>query len=92
LPVSFKFHLVPASSNDFNHQVFAVLYPSGARISFPGDATGAVGAPPKWGLVRASNTGPVLVMRFEAGTKDELDAIRKEVESVVTAERSKLGG
>jgi hypothetical protein len=31
-------------------------------------------------------------MRFEAGTKEELDAIRSEVESVVKAERSKLGG
>ncbi len=28
-----------------------------------------------WGLLRASNTQPVLVMRFEAGSKGELDRI-----------------
>jgi phosphomannomutase/phosphoglucomutase len=33
-----------------------------------------------WGLIRASNTQPVLVMRFEARTQDQLDAIRAEME------------
>ena len=42
----------------------------GARISFPGG----------WGLVRASNTQPVLVMRFEAESAERLDAVRGEVE------------
>jgi phosphomannomutase/phosphoglucomutase len=36
-----------------------------------------------WGLVRASNTQPVLVMRFEAETEDLLRAYRAEVEEVV---------
>jgi phosphomannomutase/phosphoglucomutase len=36
-----------------------------------------------WGLVRASNTQPVLVMRFEAETEDLLRAYRREVEEVV---------
>jgi len=40
-----------------------------------------------WGLVRASNTQPVLVMRFEATTPDLLAQYRREVEEVV--ERSK---
>ena len=66
-----------------------VLDIDGARISF--GASGA-GIPPKWGLVRASNTGPILVLRFEAGTNEELAAIRAEVEGVVTAERAKLAG
>jgi len=35
------------------------------------------------GLVRASNTGPVLVMRFEASSVLERDTIRAEVEGVV---------
>lgn len=30
-------------------------------------------------------------MRFEAGSEAELDAIRREVETVVAAERDKLG-
>lgn len=45
----------------------------GARIHF-GDG---------WGLVRASNTQPVLVLRFEAASEDRLAAIRQEVEDVV---------
>ncbi|MES1207407.1 MAG: phosphomannomutase/phosphoglucomutase [Pseudomonadota bacterium] len=42
----------------------------GARVTFPGG----------WGLVRASNTGPVLVLRFEADTPARLQAIRELVE------------
>ena len=36
-----------------------------------------------WGLVRASNTQPVLVLRFEALSSDRLSTIRSEVESVL---------
>jgi len=32
-----------------------------------------------WGLVRASNTQPVIVLRFEAKTKERLEEIKKEV-------------
>ncbi|HEY4120554.1 MAG TPA: phosphomannomutase, partial [Byssovorax sp.] len=46
----------------------------GARVDF-GDGA--------WGLCRASNTGPVLVLRFEARTADRLAEIRAEVEAVV---------
>jgi phosphomannomutase/phosphoglucomutase len=45
----------------------------GARILFDGG----------WGLVRASNTQPALVTRFEADSDGRLDAIRREVEEVV---------
>jgi len=38
-----------------------------------------------WGLVRASNTQPVLVLRFEAATPTRLATIRSEVERVVEA-------
>lgn len=38
-----------------------------------------------WGLIRASNTGPVLVMRFEAETKEALEHYKREVyEKLVT--------
>ncbi len=33
-----------------------------------------------WGLIRASNTQPALVMRFEAEDEAEMDAIRRKVE------------
>ncbi|MCL4796311.1 MAG: phosphomannomutase/phosphoglucomutase [Bryobacteraceae bacterium] len=36
-----------------------------------------------WGLVRASNTQPVLVLRFEAATQEKLEQYRREVEAVV---------
>jgi len=45
----------------------------GARIQFDGG----------WALVRASNTQPVLVLRFEADSQRELESIRSEVESVL---------
>jgi phosphomannomutase / phosphoglucomutase len=33
-----------------------------------------------WGLIRASNTQPILVLRFEARTPARLDEIRAELE------------
>ena len=36
-----------------------------------------------WGLVRASNTQPALVLRFEALSAKRLDEIRNEIESVL---------
>ncbi len=42
-----------------------------------------------WGLIRASNTQPVLVMRFEAETDALLKEYRDEVEGVLKAE---IGG
>jgi phosphomannomutase/phosphoglucomutase len=36
-----------------------------------------------WGLIRASNTQPVLVMRFEAADQASLDAIRAMMEAEV---------
>ncbi|HEY3440600.1 MAG TPA: phosphomannomutase/phosphoglucomutase [Paludibaculum sp.] len=42
-----------------------------------------------WGLVRASNTQPILVLRFEADTEEHLSAYRAEVEAAVeTAKRA----
>ena len=36
-----------------------------------------------WGLVRASNTQAVLVLRFEATTEKRLKEIRSEIENTV---------
>ncbi len=47
-----------------------VIDVDGARVDF-GDG---------WGLVRASNTTPLLILRFEADTPERLAAIRSEVE------------
>jgi phosphomannomutase/phosphoglucomutase len=71
-----KFELVGKVLEHFRatHEVVEV---DGARVLFDGG----------WGLVRASNTQPVLVMRFEAQSPEQLATIRQEVESAVSALR-----
>jgi phosphomannomutase / phosphoglucomutase len=63
-----------------DHEVIDV---DGARILF-GDGA--------WGLVRASNTGSLLVLRFEARTEERVAELRAEVEGVLTEARRALGG
>jgi len=55
-----------------SHEILDI---DGARIKFENG----------WGLVRASNTQPALVMRFEATDEASLKTIRNTVEAVVTA-------
>jgi phosphomannomutase/phosphoglucomutase len=86
-PDAIKFAVVAAVTSRYKAKGHTVLDIDGARISFPSE-----GSAPTWGLVRASNTGPILVMRFEAGTEAELHAVRAEVEAVVAEERAKAGG
>lgn len=45
-----------------------------------------------WGLLRASNTQPVVVMRFEASTEARLNEIKKSVEDSFRSAIKKLGG
>jgi len=63
-----KFAIVEAAAAHF-----AARYPvntiDGVRITFPHG----------WGLLRASNTQPILVLRFEASDPRSLDAARSEV-------------
>jgi len=68
-----KFAIVDAVREHFRagHQVIDT---DGARVQF-GDG---------WGLIRASNTQPVLVVRFEAKTKERLAAIAQEVYDVLS--------
>jgi phosphomannomutase / phosphoglucomutase len=72
-PDELKFDVVARVLQHFRatHEVVDV---DGARILFPNG----------WGLVRASNTQPVLVMRFEAETPDQLAEYRATVEAVVS--------
>jgi phosphomannomutase / phosphoglucomutase len=67
-----KFSVVGKIKSHFS-QKYRVIDVDGARIIFPQG----------WGLVRASNTQDVLVMRFEADTQANLDAIRSQVEEQV---------
>jgi len=71
-PDETKFQVVERVTEQFKktHQVIDV---DGVRVLFQDG----------WGLLRASNTQPVLVMRFEATTKKLLESYRSEVESAL---------
>jgi len=64
-----KFAIVEEAKKYFAAK-YKVIDVDGVRVLF-GDG---------WGLIRASNTQPVLVMRFEARTQEHLDAIKSEME------------
>jgi phosphomannomutase / phosphoglucomutase len=68
-PDELKFGIVAEATKHFSAK-YKVIDVDGVRVLF-GDG---------WGLIRASNTQPVLVMRFEARTHEELAAIRSEME------------
>jgi phosphomannomutase/phosphoglucomutase len=65
-PEERKFEIVEAVKREFSGR-FRVIDIDGVRVEF-GDG---------WGLVRASNTQPVLVVRFEARTEARLEEIRQ---------------
>ncbi|MEW5735050.1 MAG: phosphomannomutase/phosphoglucomutase [Thermodesulfobacteriota bacterium] len=68
-----KFALVKKVTDYFKAENYKVIDIDGARVVFPDG----------WGLVRASNTQPVLVLRFEALSEPRLEEIRKTVEDAV---------
>jgi phosphomannomutase/phosphoglucomutase len=59
-----------------------VIDVDGARVLF-GDG---------WGLIRASNTQPVLVMRFEARTEERVAEIRAEMEGWLATQGVAVAG
>ena len=61
---------VVSRAADYFRGRYPVIEVDGLRIDFPSG----------WGLVRPSNTQPVLVMRFEADDQERLTAYRREVE------------
>jgi len=64
-----KFAIVQEAREHFGDR-YKVITVDGVRVLF-GDG---------WGLIRASNTQPVIVMRFEARSKPELDKIQSEMQ------------
>jgi phosphomannomutase/phosphoglucomutase len=79
-PDEIKFDVVARVTEAFRrtHRVVDV---DGARVLFPQG----------WGLVRASNTQPVLVMRFEAPGSELLNEYRRTVEQVVEEAKQAVG-
>jgi phosphomannomutase/phosphoglucomutase len=73
-PDEIKFDVAAKVAERYSH-THKIITIDGARIKFDHG----------WGLVRPSNTQAMLVLRFEADTKENLEAIRSEVESAVAA-------
>ena len=71
-PDDIKFDLVKKITAHFRKQ-YNVIDIDGARVVFDDG----------WGLVRASNTQPALVLRFEAMTIERLNEIRHLIESTL---------
>jgi phosphomannomutase/phosphoglucomutase len=65
-PDNRKFQVVADLASEFKEE-YQVIDVDGARVVFNGG----------WGLIRASNTQPVLVLRFEAADQKTLQEIRK---------------
>ncbi len=65
-----KFKIVELLTERLKQEGFQVIDIDGARVIFEDG----------WGLVRASNTQPVLVLRFEARTEERLLEIRRLIE------------
>jgi phosphomannomutase/phosphoglucomutase len=61
-----KFQIVADLASEFKKE-YEVIDVDGARVVFNGG----------WGLIRASNTQPVLVLRFEAQDQKTLREIQK---------------
>jgi phosphomannomutase/phosphoglucomutase len=80
-PDEIKFRVVETVREALRRD-YPVIDVDGARLKFEDG----------WGLVRASNTQPVLVLRFEALTQDRLGEIRVLVEKKVQEAVSALRG
>ncbi|RLC45273.1 MAG: phosphomannomutase [Candidatus Cloacimonadota bacterium] len=76
-----KFEIVEKVKNYFKTKGYEITDIDGMRITFTDG----------WGLVRASNTQPVIVLRFEAETKERLNEIQKLVMDKVQEYKSSRG-
>ncbi|HYP08638.1 MAG TPA: phosphomannomutase/phosphoglucomutase [Bryobacteraceae bacterium] len=76
-----KFDIV-SRVRDYFRQTHQVVDVDGARVLFEHG----------WGLVRASNTQPVLVMRFEARTPEQLKDYQSQMEAVVAQVKTQVAG
>ena len=75
-----KFEIVEQARRELAAK-YPVIDIDGVRAIFPRG----------WGLVRASNTQAVIVLRFEADTEEALAAIQKEVRGLLEKIISRLG-
>jgi phosphomannomutase/phosphoglucomutase len=79
-PDAVKFKIAERVRDRFRKAGYEIIDVDGVRVRFSHG----------WGLLRASNTQPVLVTRFEAETPAQLDEYRRTVEDAVAAVRAEL--
>lgn len=79
IPEDKKFRIVEMVRDELakEHDIIDI---DGVRVTFPDG----------WGLLRASNTGPLLVLRFEAETENRLKEIQALVENTLEDMKAKI--
>ncbi len=80
-PDALKFTIAEKAKERFRKDGYDIIDVDGVRVKFPEG----------WGLIRASNTQPVLVMRFEASTPARLAEYRAVVERVLDDVKREVG-
>ncbi len=81
-PDDLKFKVAALVRDRFRAEGRDIVDVDGVRVRFPNG----------WGLLRASNTQPILVSRFEAETAAQLLEYRRAIEEAVAAARAEVGG
>ena len=71
-PDDIKFQIVEQATEHFR-QKYHIVDVDGMRVTFPDG----------WGLLRASNTQPALVLRFEATSQERLEEFKGMIEAKV---------
>jgi phosphomannomutase/phosphoglucomutase len=74
-----KFRVVEAI-RDYYKKILPVIDIDGARVKFPHG----------WALVRASNTQPALVVRYEADSAEELQKIQSQVDEIIRSVQAQI--
>jgi phosphomannomutase/phosphoglucomutase len=77
-----KFALVARCTEKLRAKGLELVTVDGVRATWPDG----------WGLIRASNTTPILVVRYEAKTKERLAEIQQLIDGTIREAKQELGG
>lgn len=77
-----KFALVKTCTEKLRAKGLTLIEVDGVRATWPDG----------WGLIRASNTTPILVVRYEAKTKERLEEIRALIDGTIAEAKKEIGG
>jgi phosphomannomutase/phosphoglucomutase len=80
-PDALKFKIADRAKEKFRAAGAEIIDTDGVRVKFEQG----------WGLIRASNTQPILVMRFEAANETKLAEYRGKVEQVLDEVKREVG-